>query len=1255
MVYGGFIFYTSGEIKIRKDFSDKYCSLKKISVIYRLAFFLGGGWSMKKKSLKLMGMAALAMSLMVSAPVNAKELQDTDLIVQEATPEDAEEIAMATNGWVKNSDGTYNYYANGTMLKNTVKLIGDKYYFFNSSGVMLDNGSASLYDANEDIYNYYRAKEGGALYSGEWYGSTYYNVGGKRARGATVINGRTYYFSSSGYLQTSGEVVIDGVTYTCNSAGVLVEVKTNGWVYENKKWYYKQDGVNVKSKILEIGGKRYAFNASGEMYSGREFYISPYYYRAGVDGSLITGWYNGDYGTYYYDENGRRASGSATIDGVTYYFTNGYLATEGIVSNEYSEASCTVSKKDNSTVKISGAGWHKVDNCWYYIKKDGWAAMDEMLEISGKKYYFTYNGTMLSNGEKYYDGGYIRASATGELYSSTWYNVRNAPGNAEYPSSYVEWVYYGQDCKTLKGIQTIGGKKYLFDTLGYLVQNSFYKYDGVMYKTDRNGIPKAVSDGWHQDADGEWAYIKNGSLYSSGEYVIDGKKYFFSNSRMFEGNRTYYKNGKYYLLNAAGQLIDTPGWHKINGDWYYVTEDTSVHNGLLSLNGYTYYLEPELVCNRSLFYYAQTLYKVNGSLGNLTAITADGIYSDGENTYCVSDGMLYAGWKKEGNHWCYYDYEKVVNSYIYEDGKYYYFDNQGRLYVNTWIMDSYGSTRYAKSSGAIAYDESLVIDGKTYHFNSNGNLYQDSSIATKSLDYTYYDVNNKPVKVSFKNGWNLLGGKYYYVLNGELVKSKQMVINGRIYYFDYTGIMKSDEKYSDRIYGKDGAALTGWIQWRGDWYYADTSTGYLVEGLRKIGKYEYYFEKDAYGARHGIMCTTEAMVNGYKYIFNSNGTVKSISNPAENGWIYVNGDPVYCKDGYPYTGWLGDYYLVVGKKVIRDTISWNGNVYFLGDDGKYMRSTWIDAYDGYRIYIKSNGAVAMNEWITIGGKWYYFDSSRYAVRGIKKIGKTTYYFDKTGKMIKSYNSLTEGWNQVNGDWFYVQDGEVIMNGTKYIKGKWYSFEEGIMIKNNLGYYEGEYYYFDANGVRSSAKGWQKVNGKWTYFDANGAMCQGWITVDGKKYYLDYSDEYDSTFMVTGTRIIDNYKCVFDSNGVLTDATALDEGWQKLGGKWYYIEDTSSSKPDLVRFGRVKVGDDIYFVDDDGVMLTNCVVKYNECLYFHGADGKLVRKAGIYKDTDGKSVYVTADGKAHIGDVYINGVVKFMDAVWKLGLTESSAY
>ncbi len=1208
---------------------------------------------MKKKSFKLMGMAALAMSLMVSAPVKAQELQETDLIIQEATPEDAEEIAMATNGWVKDANGYYYYYTNGVMANSEIKYINGNYYYFNASGIMMDNTSTTRYE--DGVAYYYRAKKGGALYSGEWYGSTYYNVGGKRASGATVINGRTYYFSNSGYLQTSGEVVIDGVTYTCNSAGVLVEEKTDGWVYENGDWYYKQDGEPVTSTVIKIGNKFYGFNNKGVMNVGKEFYISPYYYRASVDGSLITGWYNGFSGTYYYDENGRRANGTTTIDGVTYYFSSGCLATEGLVSSNSSTGVHTIRKKDNSTAELSSKGWHKVDESWYYIKSDGSIAKSEILEISGNKYYFYSNGQMMANNEAYYKNGYIRAKATGELYSSTWYNWYNSPAYIDYDFYGESWLYYGQDCYPVKGIQTIGGKKYLFDSSGDLVQNGFYSYDGVMYQTDRNGTPKAISDGWHQDADGKWAYTVGGSIYSSGAYVIDGKTYYFSGSRMVEGNRTYYKSGKYYLLNSAGQVVDKQGWHKIDGEWYYVNADNTLYTGLLTLNGNTYYLEPEMLCNVNTFYYNDMLYKVNGSLGTLTPITADGTYSDGEDTYCISGGVLYEGWKKEGNYWYYYDPEKVVNYYIYEDGKYYYFDNQGRMYVNTWIFDSYGYTKYAKSSGAIACDESLTIGGKTYYFSSNGSLYEDASTSTKSLDYTYYDVNNKPVKVSFKNGWNLLGGKYYYVLAGELVKGEEMVINGKIYSFDSSGVMRSDEKYKDRIFGKDGGALIGWIQWGGDWYYADTSTGYLVEGLRKIGKYEYYFEIDDYETRKGIMCTTEALVNGYKYIFNSNGTIKSISNPLENGWIYVNGDPVYHKDGYPYTGWLGDYYLVAGKKVVRETITWNGNDYILDEDGKYMRSTWLDGYDGSRIFIKSSGAIANNEWITIGGKWFYFDDSRYAVTGIEKIGNITYYFDSTGKMVKSYNTLTEGWNQVNGDWFYVQDGEVIMNGTKYIKGNWYSFTDGIMIKNDLGYYEGSYYYFNANGVRTNLKGWQKINGRWTYFDANGAMCEGWITVDGKMYYLDYSNEDDSTFMVTGTKIVDNYKCTFDANGVLTGATALNEGWQKVSGKWYYIENSSTSKPKTVRLGRVKIGDDIYFFDDYGVMLTSQVVKYNNCLYYHDADGKLVRKAGIYKDAYGKTVYVTSDGKAHIGDVYINGVLKFMDAVWQMGLTEYSVY
>ena len=1236
---------------------------------------------MKKFGRKFLGISALALSLLVSVPANAEELTNTEqpmeeIVVDMETPDDTEDVAMATNGWVSNEYGQWLYYVDGVSVKNKAMKIGDTYYCFDYDGSMLNGVGKSVYDPETGSYYYYIARKGGALYSGEWYGNAYYAVGGRRASGPTEINGRLYYFNSYGQLMTSGQVTIDGVVYECNSAGVLSEYKDTKWINKNGRWMYRQDGELVKNQVVNIGGKLYAFNSSGYMYDYGEFSLNSESYYATPDGSLHTGWYYDWRGTHYFLEDGTEAkSEKLTIDGEIYYFDGyGLLSFDGGCwggSIDGKESIYNIRLTDGSEVDISGPGWHQVEGYWYHIDKNGILAEYCTREIGGKIYGFGYDGRLLEGG--LFDGGsagYFRTREDGTVYTNTWYSETESI-DSQWGSGVSEtpmWRYYGSDGRSAGGLVTIDGKTYLFRHDNHiLVQDNFYYYDGVAYKADRNGVGKVIGDGWHQGGDGKWVYILNGKYIGDGLHEIDGKTYYFEYGRLVDKTGPYYcgsyTDGGDYIINENGEVINTPGWYKLGDDWYYINDNGEYHTGLRRVNGYLYYLEPELVCNKNYLCYGnalyeETLYKVNGSMGNLTPVTTDGIYITEENSYCISDGKLYKGWKKENGVWYYFNPEQVVSDYIEDTyGDYYVFDAKGRLITNTWLVHPYyRQLSYAKSSGALAVG-TYTIDGVEYDFDEDGLLITDDESVSKIIDYTYYKNDGTKAIANFKNGWNKLQGKYFYVTNGYLMKGGSYVVDGKLYYFDYNGEMATDKKNGSYIFGKDGAAITGWVQWGGDWYYCDPSTYLIATGWRTIGKYEYYFEESRYSERIGIMCTSEKIIDGKKYVFNTNGTVKRVDDKVYNGWVNVNGTPTYFKNGQLYTGWYGDYFLQFGVKQYNKVVTWNGVNYYVGADGKYLRSQWTpyttlkNQYKKY--FTKSGGAIAKNEWIIIGGYWYYFDDNSLRVTGMQEIDGVTYYFDETGKMKGTYKTLTEGWNKVDGHWFYVINNEVLMDGKQYIKGKWYGFSNGIMIQNDFSnnpvedYYDDynkDYnFYYDANGVRTTYVGWQKINGKWYYFDKESRQTRGWMVLDGKTYYLNPE-------MLTGYHYLNNYACYFDENGVLQSRKAFDDGWNRFGGKWYYYIDKYTRSNYMAM-----IDGDYYYFDMYGKMVTNSLVEYNRKMYFFGSDGKLVRKAGIYKDAQGGSVYVTSDGIAHIGDTYINGVLKFMNAVCGIRKNTSNYY
>lgn len=116
--------------------------------------------------------------------------------------------------------------------------------------------------------------------------------------------------------------------------------------------------------------------------------------------------------------------------------------------------------------------------------------------------------------------------------------------------------------------------------------------------------------------------------------------------------------------------------------------------------------------------------------------------------------------------------------------------------------------------------------------------------------------------------------------------------------------------------------------------------------------------------------------------------------------------------------------------------------------------------------------------------------------GFDKMNGIWYYF-RNGKMV------TNAWVNENNRW-YVMDGEgkLIINQWFYEDGKWYYLAgDGGMISNQWLEYKDNWYYFDGVGVCLTDT-WYKYHDKWYYLDDTGTMRKGLIKSNDKWYYLD---------------------------------------------------------------------------------------------------------------------------------------------------------
>ncbi len=201
-----------------------------------------------------------------------------------------------------------------------------------------------------------------------------------------------------------------------------------------------------------------------------------------------------------------------------------------------------------------------------------------------------------------------------------------------------------------------------------------------------------------------------------------------------------------------------------------------------------------------------------------------------------------------------------------------------------------------------------------------------------------------------------------------------------------------------------------------------------------------------------------------------------------------------------------------------------------------------------------------NEWVQMGGEWFYFDNNGQIVTGWYKVG-AWYYFDDNGVM-------QTGWQLIDGKWYYLRP-----SGSMYT---------GWLPWGNT------YYYLDSSGAMVT--GWKKISGTWYYFLGSGAMVKGWKQIDGTWYYLESDGAMHTGWLLSGSTWY-----YFDTHG------AMVTGWKSSGGNWYYFDSDGA-----MYTGWLEDAGKWYYLAEDGHMVTG-TVKIDGKLYNFNSSGECLNK------------------------------------------------
>lgn len=1094
------------------------------------------------------------------------------------------------------------------------------------------------------------------------------------------------------------------------------EIPDNGWVQnEDKSWSFRRDGQWVMNEVIKYGDKYYGFDEAGIMYTNVQFYWNDKYYSAKADGTLrVNEWQQVDGQWYYYAAEGKSAYDFLQLGGKWYFFVeDGRMATDELVWSNDSNGYFAIDKAGTGWQRL-GKGWTAAFGNWYFLYEHEeyglTPAYNEFVEYGGKVYYFDYQGKMVAN-NIVWDGEYnYLATADGSLLENGWakvggkwyyavefqltqWGIHNIGGNWYYfdgitmydiPGEYyidygeyyitpsgvllhnqwrndttgnpdeVGWAYYGDDCVRVRGqVVTIGGTTYYFNHNGVMETNSVHRGAGGVYVFDKDGKGTVVNGWFQHPGTKQWMYAQDGYLVTgiktigAATYAFDGEGYMVTES-------TYYYSGFYYLFDADGKLVTKTGFVKANGSWYYVNNtDGQLYEGWKEAGGKWYYLTPAMRANTVFYDYENDIYYAADNNGVCTQLSGSGWRQlSWGRVYLVNGRPIIDDWKLIGSDWYYFDaYGDMATNDVWRiDGKLYLFDVDGKMFKNGWYK-LWGADFYVDANGVVVTDLQ-TIGGKQYLFSSEW-----GELCTNGVYYyedQYYWINaDGTIRAIVKEGWNQISGKWYYMRDGEMLQNKLLWEGDICYGFgsDYAMCTNGIKYawYDYYMFDANGKLLTGWQKFDGKWYYADpySEDPYIFdEGVYYIDGYEYLF-------KDGCLFIGTTTMYGTYVSTDSNGVIVEWQELVE-GWNYTGDGYVYIKNGSAnITGWVGDYYVVDGWMLANTELEYGGKYYYLGADGRYIRSGWYKLPYGDYIYANKDGTLKCSEWLLLGKKYYYFYDIHMVHDAVVYIDGQYHEFNADGVWVGQVNesdpdadTRSDGWHKLGGKWYYYHAG-VRQYGNRYIGGNWYffSYEDGAMVTNGFG----DSYYYGSSGARAAYTGWKKIGGYWIYFDADYSMHSGWLKSGNGWYYTEYiyDEDLDTEIyaMIANQAILSDGKLyIFNGSGYCA-GPATGTGWRSCGSNWYYVINGS-----VVADTFYQIGNDTYYFYSDGVMATNTVSSGRTVagsgMMYYGADGRAVKTAG-WKQVQGYWIYIGTNGFLYTNGIYRIGGrdYSFYDCIW----------
>ena len=666
-------------------------------------------------------------------------------------------VAKVTSGTVSYLNcGDIEKQTENQILSSGINISAD-IFKFNHHGGNTSNTASFLKKVNPSFAYYNWVGDSPSSFGGGWVQSAIDSIKNTCNIYSTRYNGMLTFSVKAGHISVAGERNMNSVNVQIKDGSGRV-VNTVNYQFNNALDYVVTASMKSSAATVTAADAsttlptRYAYVAKFIETSGGVKYRNK-------DGSYSTNKFqkiDGD--TYYFDQNGNRATGFKSIGGKTYYFDS-----DGKMLLRWKR----INGKKYLFDPVDGhmhTGWEWVSekNAWYYLSPQTGYLLEGWLDYGGKKYYlapvdfYAVTGWQFIGGKWYFfdtkncdmktgwltDGGktYYLASGTasGSASGGSSSGVSITPSwnyNIYTTSSHINSWYNGSDSdmpydttakrneafvNTMIAYATYfvgkidyassvtgddpNGLRYKRLRAGGKTDCSWYVYH-VLYKFGLVGDEFIHSYEWGNDPSTYPGGVNIGtdvSKASPGDIICTGKGTSGSNSHVA-------------IYIGGGKVVECAAGYGVIISSAPSTARQVVHFSCLPSNTTASYRSAS--SGTWISSGSSWKFKVGGSY--LTNCFQN---IDGEIYYFDSNGLCAKGWKTIGGKKYYFNNDcQMLLRWKRIDGKKYYFDPVSG-YMHTgweWVAEK-GAWYYLDPATGVMVTGTRTIDGKTYTFSSDG-------------------------------------------------------------------------------------------------------------------------------------------------------------------------------------------------------------------------------------------------------------------------------------------------------------------------------------------------------------------------------------------------------------------------------------------------------------------------------------------------------------------------------------------------------